>query len=981
MQGHNINQEMLFSQDTEQRVLELGSEIISRAKEMQTRQGTGERWVNNLLEQSMADEPFRVRAMRFIDVLPTLHNDRELLRHLHEYFDRDELPLPRPVRALFANSKGAVAAKFIAPIIRRGATAISERFLGGATLRDVQATLDRQTARGFAISLDRLGEAVVSESEAERYLNSYHEILDEVRTGSTVNNGGELNLSIKISSLYPRMTPHDPDGAVDGVLNRLRPLLRKAKESDVSICLDMEQYDLKGIILDTFRKIMREPDFIDWSGGGLALQTYLREASDDLDALLEWSGSREQPVTIRLVRGAYWDQELILSRRDGWPLPVWPHKQQTDRSFELCLNKLFQAHTRLRPAVATHNVRSIALAMALAEESGAGRDGFEFQMLYGMGDALRSAIVEMGYRVRLYTPFGEILPGMAYLVRRMLENSSSQSFLHLGYLPQEVPEQLLKPSYDPNLEQEEMQPSVRFQNEPLHRFTDRGERIGFAKAIEQVKNGLGGRYPLDIGGRLQQTETYIDSINPAQPNQLVGRVCSAGTDEAEQAVAAANNAFGFWSRRPMSERVALLRKAAENLRQRRDEFAAWELFEAGKGWSEADADVAEAIDFLEYYALEAERLDAGYRNDVMGETNHFHYAPKGVALILPPWNFPLAIVTGMLSAALVTGNTAILKPSSQTPVVAAMLVQLIKDAGVPDGVVNFLPGPGSGVGEYLVKHSRIGIIAFTGSVKVGVRINELAAHTRSNQSQVKRVIAEMGGKNAIIVDSSADMDEAVLGTVASAFGYQGQKCSACSRVIVVASTYDFFKQRLIDAVASLRIGMPESPATELGPVIEAVAKQRIESIIALESKVNKPVVAMDVSELGPGFFVGPTLFAEVDPESPIAQEEIFGPVLALIKADDFTQAIAIANGTRYALTGGVYSRSPANLRLAETEFQVGNLYLNRGITGAQVGRQPFGGFRMSGVGSKAGGPDYLLQFMESRTVSENTLRRGYAPME
>ncbi len=981
MQGHNSNQKMHFSQDLEQRVLELGREILARAEEIQARQGGGERWVNKLLEQSMADESFRVKALRFIDVLPALRSDQELLRHLHEYFSKDELPLPKPLRALFASSHNAMTAKLIAPVIRHGAAALAERFLGGATLKDVEATLDRQTALGLAVSLDRLGEAVVSESEAKEYLASYNKILDNLTAHAHGADGSELNLSLKISSLYPRMLACDPDGAVDGVLERLRPLLLQAKKSGVSICLDMEQYDLKGIILDAFKKVMQEPDFVTWAGGGLALQGYLREAIDDLDGLLEWADSREQPVTIRLVRGAYWDQELILSRREGWPLPVWLHKHQTDRSFELCLNMLFQAHTKLRPAVATHNVRSMALAMALAEESGTGKDGFEFQMLYGMGEALRSALVEMGYRVRLYTPFGELLPGMAYLVRRVLENSSSQSFLHLGYLPQEMSEHILHPSYSSEMGAEEMPAAVGFSNEPVRRFTDPAERAGFIRAIEKVRGDLGRSYPLDIGGRPVDTGIYIDSINPAQPEQLVGRVCSAASDEVEQVVEAARMAYASWGHSRVHERVKLLLCAAEKLRQRRDEFAAWEIFEAGKSWSEADADVVEAIDFLEYYATEAERLGAGFSSDVMGETNHYSYAPRGVALILPPWNFPLAIVTGMLSAALVTGNTAILKPSSQTPVVAAMLVQLLKDAGVPDGVVNYLPGPGEEVGEYLVKHPHISIIAFTGSVKVGLRINELAAHTQSNQAQVKRVIAEMGGKNAIIVDGSADMDEAVLGTVASAFGYQGQKCSACSRVIVVDTAYAVFKRRLIDAIASLRIGLPELPGTDLGPVIEAAAKQRIESVIALESEINKPVLSLDVSEHAPGFFVGSTLFADVSPESPVAQEEIFGPVLALLKAQDFKQALEIANGTRYALTGGVYSRSPANLQRATQQFQVGNLYLNRGITGALVGRQPFGGFKMSGVGSKAGGPDYLLQFMEPRTVTENTMRRGYAPMD
>jgi RHH-type proline utilization regulon transcriptional repressor/proline dehydrogenase/delta 1-pyrroline-5-carboxylate dehydrogenase len=420
-------------------------------------------------------------------------------------------------------------------------------------------------------------------------------------------------------------------------------------------------------------------------------------------------------------------------------------------------------------------------------------------------------------------------------------------------------------------------------------------------------------------------------------------------------------------------------KTAALLRARRDEFAAWEIFEAGKSWAEADADVTEAIDYLEYYAREMLRLGAGYQFDVPGETNAYVYEARGVGVVIAPWNFPLAILTGMLSAAIVAGNTAILKPSSYTPVIAARFAELLHEAGVPEGVVNLVPGPGGEVGEYLVRHPEVHFAVFTGSREVGSRIFRLGAELAEEQTHLKRIIAEMGGKNALVVDSDADLDEAVLGTVTSAFGYQGQKCSAASRVIVLDGLYERFVGRVAEAARSLRIGPPEEPGNFMGPVIDAGARDRIDRAVAAGRDVATPVIEGDVSHLNEGFYVGPAVFRDVPPESDLAQEEIFGPVLALLRASDFEHAVALANGTPYALTGGVYSRLRSHLDYARRGFQVGNLYLNRKITGAIVGRQPFGGFKMSGVGSKAGGPDYLLQFLEPRTVTENTLRRGFAP--
>ncbi len=436
----------------------------------------------------------------------------------------------------------------------------------------------------------------------------------------------------------------------------------------------------------------------------------------------------------------------------------------------------------------------------------------------------------------------------------------------------------------------------------------------------------------------------------------------------------------MWREVDADERADYLVKAATIMRRRRFELAAWQVFECAKNWREADADVCEAIDFLEYYALEMRRLAAPTSRNLPGEENAFFYEPRGVSVVIAPWNFPLAILCGMTSAALVTGNTAIMKPAEQSSVIAAKLMEIFEEAGFPAGVVNYLPGIGEEIGPTLAEHPDVALVAFTGSRGVGMLLNRQTAELAQGQTHIKKLIAELGGKNAIIIDDDADLDEAVSGVVASAFGYQGQKCSACSRIIVLESLHDVFLERLIEATRSLKIGPAEDPSCKVGPVIDDEARRRILGYIDKGKQECRLAFAGELGFLvNEGTYVAPHIFADVAPTAIIAQEEIFGPVLAVIKATSLAEALQIANGTAYALTGGIYSRSPDNIRMVKREFRVGNLYVNRKITGALVSRQPFGGFKMSGVGSKAGGPDYLLQFLLPRVITENTMRRGFAP--
>jgi RHH-type proline utilization regulon transcriptional repressor/proline dehydrogenase/delta 1-pyrroline-5-carboxylate dehydrogenase len=616
--------------------------------------------------------------------------------------------------------------------------------------------------------------------------------------------------------------------------------------------------------------------------------------------------------------------------------------------------------------------------MVRAEQYDLSSTDFEFQMLYGMADELKQALVGLGYRVRVYVPYGETLPGMAYLVRRLLENTSGQTILDSGMIAADPDRDVLARPVPWVAGKQERSPPA-FRNQPLYRFTRPAERNALRDALNEISTELGGEYPLIIGGDPVSGAGRITSVNPARPDEVIGVAAAANRVQADQALAAAQQAFPDWSRLPATERAACLRRVAALLTGQRARFAAWQVLEAGKHWREADADVCEAIDFLNYYAGQAERLAAGQVIAMEGEHNELNYRPRGVGLVIAPWNFPLAILTGMLSATIVTGNTAILKPSSLTPVIAARFMDLLQAAGLPSGVVNFLPGPGEEVGAYLAEHPDVSIIAFTGSRDVGIRLLETGARVAAGQGHVKRVIAEMGGKNAIIIDADADLDAAVPGVVQSAFGYQGQKCSAAARVIVHRRIHDAFVERLRDATHSLVIGDPREPGHVFGPVIDAAAHQRLQDVIRLGRQAAQLVTGARTDMPETGYYVAPAVFAGVAPDDPLAQEEMFGPVTAVLCADDFEHALALANDTRYALTGGVYSRRPAHLERARAHFQAGNLYLNRKITGALVSRQPFGGFKQSGVGSKAGGPDYLKQFMDPVCITENTMRRGFAP--
>jgi 1-pyrroline-5-carboxylate dehydrogenase len=509
-----------------------------------------------------------------------------------------------------------------------------------------------------------------------------------------------------------------------------------------------------------------------------------------------------------------------------------------------------------------------------------------------------------------------------------------------------------------------------FVNEPLTDFGIPAHRQAFEEALARCEARMGVEYPLVIAGQRITTGSWIESRNPSQHDQIVGRVARAGQAEAGRAVESASAAFPIWSSVPADERARIGLRAAAIMRRRRHELSATMVLEVGKSWVEADADTAEAIDFLEFYGRHAERLGGPQPlTPVPGAHNELRYLPIGVGVAIPPWNFPLAIATGLVASAVVTGNTVVFKPSSVAPVIGAAIVDVLEEAGVPAGVVNFVPGPGEAVGDYLVGHPEVRFINFTGSREVGVHINELAARVAPGQRWLKRVMAEMGGKDAIVVHASADVEQAIAGITASAFGFQGQKCSACSRVIADAALYDRVVEGVAAGAEKLRLGPARLSETQVGPVVDESQFRKVSEYVEIGRGEGR-LVAGGETDGSVGYFIHPTVFADVDPQCRIMQEEIFGPVLAITRARDYEHALAIANGTPYGLTGGVYAQDPSALVRARREFHVGNLYLNRKITGALVGVEPFGGFDMSGTNAKAGGEDYLKLFLQAKVVSE-----------
>jgi RHH-type proline utilization regulon transcriptional repressor/proline dehydrogenase/delta 1-pyrroline-5-carboxylate dehydrogenase len=1000
----------------ESEIQQFGSRLLRLAREHKAGVLSSQFYREALMEWSMRDANFKVQMFRFVDAFPVLRTSEDIYDHLEDYLSQPGVSVPGVIAA--ALKAGRLAKGITASTIASQIRSMASRFIAGTDAASALQNLSVLWDHGIAFSVDLLGEACVSDVEADAYRDKYLDLVTNLpgavagwkaQPTLEADHLGPIprtNVSVKISSLSPRCDPIDSEGAMADLMRRLLPILEAARDRGVFVNFDMEQFSLKDFTIELFKRCCQKVDF----HAGLALQAYLRSGDEDARDLCRWAVQTGRLISVRLVKGAYWDYEVINAEQRGWPVPVWSSKRDTDACFERMAAIFLDACPRALPAgspastthtlpgrggvrlaLGSHNVRSIAAAMVGLRKRGLPDSAIELQMLHGMADQLKHASAEMGLRVREYVPVGEMVPGMAYLVRRLLENTSNESWLKAGFMDDADPATLLASPHT---------------DSPVSPPPTSPERHALSLAHPKVGDG---RPFFNESGRDFSRAEVRSAFADAVRASVVPVVRNNTTIERARAmVAAAHEAFPAWRDTDPLTRCRVLVRAAEEMRRRRDELAGVMIREAGKTWREADADVCEAIDFCEYYARQAALLFEPRRiGRFIGELDQVFHQPRGVAVVISPWNFPLAICCGMTAAALVTGNTVIVKPAEQTPGIARMLHDILsaalRELGCPDGVLHFCPSPGETVGAALVRDQRVALIAFTGSRDVGLDILHAAAPpspisgdraaaqawASGPHAWVKHVVCEMGGKNAIIVDTSADPDEAVLGVRASAFGFQGQKCSACSRCIVVdpegptGRSITHFRSRLIEATRALIIGDPVNPGTDIGPVIDADAAAKIRGFI---DRARASGLSCESVPLPPGIesvtgrsYVAPHIFWPVPPDHELATEEVFGPVLAVMHARTFDEALRLANATPYKLTGGVFTRKPAHIERARQEFRVGNLYINRGITGALVARQPFGGFGMSGVGTKAGGDEYLLHFVVPRAVCENTMRRGFAP--
>lgn len=937
------------------------------------------RWRGRIMLRAMQDPALRSALFQFVDVLPALQSDQDIARHFHDYLLPYADRLPGCADWWYAVG----VQNLLAPALRRMVNGLARQFVTEEQPRHLAETVQRLARIPAAVTLDAVGEAALSEQECAAYAQRYLRLLDLLpRCGPLLGNP-PIHLSIKLSALTAQFDPLDYAGVRRRVFARLEPIVARLRALRGGLTVDMEQHERKDLTLRLFRDWVEAESDGQWFPG-IALQAYLPTTSGDLAALIDWARRRRQKIAIRLVKGAYWDSEIALAAQRNWPVPVWCEKSATDAHYEQLLGVLFEHTDFLYPAVASHNLRCLAYASALAARRGLATGEWEVQMLYGMAEPLRHAVAAMGTALRVYVPTGALLPGVAHLIRRLLENTANTSILRQTYVEGMDLHQLLAPPAPArSIPAIEASPdcTAQFANTALQDFSQIAVAQSFQRALTVLRaERLGHTFRLRIVGVPADGVGFWTARNPAQPEEILGRVAVADVAHAGQAVANARRAFPDWRDTPAAQRVAWCRRVADAMAARRAELAAWQVLEVGKNWREADADVAEAVDFLRYYAQGMESL-AEWRPTLTfpGETNQLGYAPRGVAVVIPPWNFPLAILVGMTAAALVTGNTVIIKPASPANLVAQSFYGLLESSGLPQGVCQLLPGDGSLVGDYLVGHPEVHLIAFTGSRAVGLNILRRAHTPAPGQTHVKQVVCEMGGKNAIIVDDDADLDEAVAQTLYSAFGYQGQKCSACSRVIAVGPVHDRFVERLAAALDSYPYGPPEYPAHLFGPLISSAAQRNAMAYLEIGQREGQLRYLGRVPELG--YYCPPAIFTGIEPHHRLAQEEIFAPLLAVLHAPTFEAALDYALASDYALTGGVFSRLPAHIQLARERYRVGNLYINRGITGARVGVQPFGGVRLSGTGIQAGGPDYLKQFLWTRVVSENTLRHGFMPVE
>jgi len=990
----------------EHRVQEIGRELIAEAKEHVPSLISSAGRKNVLFNICMANPDTATQLFQFLEVFPVLSDERVLI-HSKEYLIDSGVelgPFLGPlVRTAELSRATNIKPELAVGKIREVATEMAESFIAGRTIDEAIKRVGIRDA-----TYDVLGEVTTSDAGANFYAQAYLKTLNALAeyhgVGATDRFGNpKINLSVKLSAFDPHLSPLDPQGASRRIWERFEPIMSRAKEVGALINWDMEHEQSCDLTTDMFMDYFGKGEFKNYPHVGIVAQAYLKRSDTIIKNLIKWGQKRGTPFWMRLVKGANWDYEIKVAVQNGWEIPVFTRKTDTDIRFEE-LAKVIMGHSDIvYGAYGTHNLRSRAVVLALAEKYGVDSSKFESQTLFGMGEESKSSFLQRGIGEREYTPFGEMIPGMGYFVRRLLENSSNTSFVR-KFDKNADPEMLLR---DPRLEPTDAvsrrkwfrgfsvarrnklsKPEERviaasgtFHNYPVANFALPETRQAADEAIIRIGVRAGSfEAQLYIDGKYRSARTDHPSHNPSQPSQVLGRVAVGSDVEVGDAISAAKKAFNSWRNIPVKDRAALLDRVADLKHRRHHDLAALLTHEIAKPRAEAYGEVEEAIDFDHFYAdcmrgLGKERLT----QDVPAERNTTQYVPLGVASTIGPFNFPLAILGGMTAAALVAGNTVVMKPAPDAPLIGAEIMKMYIEAGIPPGVLNYVFCEDHDASQ-LVESPDVNLIAFTGSERIGKQISEQAGLFHTKQHHFKHCVIETGGKNPIIIDDTADIEQSVLSVVKSAFGYAGQKCSANSITIVLDSVYDQFVAKLVDAAQSLRVDDARLVDTDVPALINEKSFLKVKKSIAQAEKEGGKYLLQGAIEDDGGYYVSPTIM-EITPDNILAREEFFAPVLGIIKASSFEKAIDLANAARFGLTAGVYSRTPSHLEYAQQHLKHGNIYFNRAITGAVVGRQPFGGYFMSGAGTKAGGEDYLLQFMRPVVCSVNESRGSIRDIE
>lgn len=950
----------------------------------------------------------RIHLLKFLAILPSLDHDKagiEVKRILIEALTRflkdnrkakvankkgQERALPTGLATgikLFRSIAFIIPAGILSTLVRKSVKVMAKRFIAGETIETADKSLKSLYATGRDVTLDQLGELVVSEHEADHYCN---EVLKLIKGFSLHVKKGELNkaginrahVSIKVSALCSDFKPQAPEYTFNLVAPRLKKILLTAKEEDVFINIDAEHYHYRDIVFKIYRKLLLEtPELKDYKATGIVIQAYLRDGYDHLKEVIELAKDRGICMPVRLVKGAYWDAETVEGNAHSFNAPQFLNKEETDIHFRQLIYKIFTAYPHLKLCIASHNFSDHAFAEALKNTHFKDIGEIEHQCLHMTYEALSTALAKMGWATRNYVPVGSLLVGMAYLVRRIMENSSQVGVLtimrsHKKGLSLQSPYEIHQTKKKENKLDRDISITKLddefFNVTPVRIYLDVERNwINHELLIFKQKH-LGKKYINSFN--LSGEEVTIKSSSDLSIN--VGTIKFATIEDADKAMYVADAKYndGIWSNAPFAYRAAILVRAAGIMLARRNELSALIVYEAGKSINEALADVDEAIDFLNFYA----------RTENYLQKNHADLSARGPVAVISPWNFPLAIPCGMVCASLVAGNTVILKSAEQTPIIAEVLTQLLYEAGVPEGVLIHLPGLGETVGDALVRDARISSIVFTGSKAVGTYISSIARkRTYFNKLTKKEykvlAITEMGGKNAVLVTQNAELDETVSGILYSAFGHAGQKCSACSRVIVHNSLKNKLIERLKEATSDLKVGCAFDFETSVNPIISIEDKERLKrqaKEASIEAVQFKGKVVLDRSEFNSnGNCVGPVIielpYDRAFDKDSFAVRELFGPVIHIVGFDSLDDGIKLFNSTEYALTGGIFSQSQNDIDYILTKIECGNVYVNRTITGARVAIEPFGGFKLSGTGPKAGGKHYLIALHQTKELIEN----------